>query len=59
MRSTARPEVVVPTLASQTTTTLMRLDFFLVVCDACVTMYVVYYVINYVMHEYNLYYCLL
>jgi hypothetical protein len=35
--------------------TPVRLDFFLVVCDACVTMYVMYYVI----HEYNWYYYLL
>jgi hypothetical protein len=56
---TARPEVVVHTSTNQTMTTPARLDFFLVVCDACVAMYVVYYVINYVMHEYNWYYCLL
>jgi hypothetical protein len=31
------------------------LDFFFVVCDACITRYVVYYVI----YEYNWYYCLL
>jgi hypothetical protein len=45
-------EVVVPTPTSQIAMTPAWLGSFLVVCDACVTMYVVYYV----MHEYNWYY---